>query len=134
MNPAMPTLLTSLLNVSSSWLGRWSYTVEHAGMSASTARFGPDKQPRDERVDPQWAAGHAALNDRQRVALARSRITEARARLNPVRPSARVVCAPHDNCRTVITGRMGDVCEMLDHLVAREAATMRAHAGTTTLS
>jgi hypothetical protein len=129
----MPTLLTSLLNVSSSWFGRLSCTVELPGATISATGYVPDKA-RDERVDPHWATGHATLNDRQRLALARSRITEARARLNPVRRSARVVCAPHDSCRTVITGRMGDVCEMLDHLVAREAATMRAHAGTTTLS
>jgi hypothetical protein len=130
----MPTLLTSLLNVSSSWLGRLSNSVEHAGTSSSATGLAPDKQPRDERVDPNWETMHAVLSDRQRLALARSRITEARARLNPVRRSARLVCAPHDGCRTVITGRMGDVCEMLDHLVAREAATMRAHAGTTTFS
>ncbi len=131
----MPTLLSSLLNVSSSWLGGLSFTVESPAPAAPCAGKTMDNAASGgTRVEPQWVPGTARSADRQRVALARTRITEARARLNPVRRTARVVYAPHDSCRTVITGRMGDVCDMLDHLVAREAATMRAHAGTTTLS
>jgi hypothetical protein len=30
--------------------------------------------------------------------------------------------APGDVCLTVISGRMSDVCELLDQMVAREAA------------
>jgi hypothetical protein len=130
----MPTLLTSLLNVSSSWLGRLSHAEPLPVPPTPGTGYAVDLTPLHRgRVEPHWSTTQAPHNDRQRLVVARTRITEARARLNPVRRSARVSCARDDSCRTVITGRMGEVCEMLDQLVAREAATMRAHAGTTTL-
>jgi hypothetical protein len=128
----MPSLLTTLLNASSSWWGGLSFNVDMP-VTPQPDVGGSSSPSRDDRIEPHWTADQALLENHQRLALARTRITEARAGLNPVRRSPRVVCAPHDNCRTVITGRMGEVCEVLDRLVAREAATMRAHARTTTL-
>jgi hypothetical protein len=47
---------------------------------------------------------------------------DSRVRLGPTRRLARMRSAPDDVCLTVISGRMVDVCELLDQMVAREAA------------
>lgn len=60
-------------------------------------------------------------------------VTPMAARVGGVRRSAPVRCTvdPGDDRRTLISGRMGDVCDALDRLIARQAAQPRVAAETT---
>jgi hypothetical protein len=127
----MPTLFNTLLLSSSTWLDRLADMVGPSldnGPPACRRAQGSQTQagPQAHDVSPALAA-----DDRRHLVQVRNRITVARAQLNPVRRLARMRSAPGDACRTVISGRIGEVCDLLDQLVAREAATMRRHAGTT---
>jgi hypothetical protein len=142
----MPTLFNALLLSSSSWLDRLADMVgpslDHgpivgrcaAGLVSAVSPAAVKARP---GAQAHTVAPVLTRDDRPQLAQVRLRITQARARLNPVRRLARVRSAPDDACRTVISGRMGEVCDLLDQLVARdlvarEAATIRRHAGTPT--
>ncbi len=87
---------------------------------ALTAAFepGPPTPTRPTQV------GHS---DESALLAARQRILAARAGLNQVRAGSRpgLHYSLDDGRRPVITGRMGEVCELLDRLAEREARQQR---------
>ncbi|MFM2067961.1 MAG: hypothetical protein RLZZ584_2870 [Pseudomonadota bacterium] len=125
----MHPLLNTLLDATTHWLD---------GLCTTLARSGGGRMARPGPAGRGWQPALADVSgacidsrmrsyvpplapERNRTSLARARILEARARLNPAHRRARMRSAPDDACRTVISGRMVEVCALLDLLVAREA-------------
>jgi hypothetical protein len=128
----MHPLFNTLLDATSHWLDGLSSALATPADGRVARRADPAVRTARQTLADACTPRHGApmrvysppapAAERNHISLARTRILEARARLNPTRRLPRMRSAPDDACRTVISGRLGDVCDLLDQLVAREAA------------
>jgi hypothetical protein len=127
----MHPLLISLLDTTANWLDGVSHTLRQPALRSrpgTLLRSRPDgitpSTPLKALHNPVEAAQHSRRHALPLLMTADCGCTGAGLRLGrPAqhRSPARHRSAPHDVCLTVISGRMNEVCELLDQLVAREA-------------